>query len=397
MSRQFSIISSGPGQPGLLTGQAREAIVEADEAYACGRVAGALAALRADWRLCPAENLAEIAAESKKDNIAIAVGGDTGFFSGLPQMMDRLKPLGTVQVYPGMSSVQYLCAQAGESYDDGVWMEDGKCDLTAAVSYRRKIFLLMDGGRGPGALCTELCTAGLGELRVVVGTRLATGREHVVAGTAQSLRGKVFAAPALVMLINEKAGDPLRPVFDADLTAGAGVPMVRQEVRWNAANLLAVQPEEIVYDLGAGNGAMAMELARKANAGQVYAVDEHANAVDLILRNRDALGCRNVRIVRGETMKATRTLPAPDAAFIGSGAGSLREILGMLKEKNPKVRVVVAADSLERVSEAQMALSTLRYKHVEVSQLLLSRARQLGKYNLMMAGETMFLLSAGKA
>ena len=92
-----------------------------------------------------------------------------------------------------------------------------------------------------------------------------------------------------------------------------------------------------------------------------------------------------------------RTLPAPDAAFIGSGAGSLREILGMLKEKNPKVRVVVAADSLERVSEAQMALSTLRYKHVEVSQLLLSRARQLGKYNLMMAGEAMFLLSAGKA
>ena len=58
MSRQFSIISAGPGQPGLLTGQAREAIVEADEAYACGRVAGALAALRAvreeTARLAPA-------------------------------------------------------------------------------------------------------------------------------------------------------------------------------------------------------------------------------------------------------------------------------------------------------------------------------------------------------
>lgn len=397
MSRQFSIISAGPGQPGMLTGRAREAILAADEAYACGRVAGVLASLRADWRLCPAENLAEIASESKKEHIVLAVNGDTGFFSGLPQMLDRLRPLGEVQIYPGMSSVQYLCARLGESYDDAVWMEDGKCDLFAAVSYHRKVFLLMEGKRGPGALCTELCTAGLGELHVAVGTRLATGREHVVRGTAQSLRGKVFAAPALVMLVNEKAADPLRPVFDADLTAGDGVPMVRQEVRWNAVNLLAVQPEEIVYDLGAGNGAVAMELARKASAGQVYAVDDHANAVDLMVRNRDTLGCRNVRIVRGETMKATKSLPAPDAAFIGTGAGSLREILGMLKEKNPKVRVVIAADSLERVSEAQMALSTLRYKHVEVSQLLLSRARQLGKYNLMMAGETMFLLSAGKA
>ena len=99
----------------------------------------------------------------------------------------------------------------------------------------------------------------------------------------------------------------------------------------------------------------------------------------------------------GETMKAVKPLPAPDAVFVGTGAGSLREILGMLKEKNEHVRVVIAADSLERLSEAQMALSTHRYKHVEVSQLLLSRARQLGKYNLMMAGETMFLLSAGRA
>lgn len=397
MSRQFSIISAGPGQPGMLTERARDAVVQAEEAYACGRVAGALALLRADWKLCPAEELAELAIESDKEKIVIVVNGDAGFFGGLTQMAETLQPHGTVQVYPGMSSVQYLCARLGESYDDGVWLKDGACDLLAAVSYHRKLFFLMEGGRGPGALCTELCAAGLGELEIAVGTRLATGREHVVRGTAQSLRGKVFAAPALVMILNDKATDPMRPIFDSDLTAGEGIPMIRQEVRWNAVNLLGVRPEETVYDLGAGNGAVAMELARKANRGQVYAVDEHADAVDLIQRNRDTLGCRNVRIVRGETMKAVKPLPAPDAVFVGTGAGSLREILGMLKEKNEHVRVVIAADSLERLSEAQMALSTHRYKHVEVSQLLLSRARQLGKYNLMMAGETMFLLSAGRA
>ena len=30
----------------------------------------------------------------------------------------------------------------------------------------------------------------------------------------------------------------MRPIFDSDLTAGEGIPMIRQEVRWNAVNLL---------------------------------------------------------------------------------------------------------------------------------------------------------------
>lgn len=393
---KFSIISAGPGQPGLLTGRAREAIIGADEVYACGRVAGSLAALRKDWKLCPAEALAELASEFKAGQVAIAVNGEAGFFGGMQQMIERLRPFGEVTVFPGMSSVQYLCAKIGESYDDAVWLEDGTCDLLAAVSYHRKVFLLMDGGRGPGAVCTELCTGGLGNLRVVVGTRLATGREHIVDATASQLRAKVFAAPCVMMILHEKAADPLRPVFDADLTTGEGAAMIRQEVRWNAVNLLAVQPDSTVYDLGAGAGAVSMELARKAYRGRVYAVDGHANAVDLIARNREALGSWNVRIARGESTEAIKPLPAPDAVFVGTGAGSLREILSMLKEKNEHVRVVIAADSLERLSEAQMALSTLRFKNVEVSQLLLSRARTLGSYNLMMAGETMFLLSAGK-
>ena len=69
MSRQFSIISAGPGQPGMLTERARDAVVQAEEAYACGRVAGALALLRADWKLCPAENL---------PNLRLAIQSDKG-------------------------------------------------------------------------------------------------------------------------------------------------------------------------------------------------------------------------------------------------------------------------------------------------------------------------------
>lgn len=394
MSRHFSIISAGPGHSGLLTEDARKAILSAEEVYACGRVAGALAALRADWRLCPAETLAEIASESQKEQVALVISGDACFSVRLSDMVNRLSPLGEVQVYPGVHSMQYLCAKLGERYDDGVWLRDEDSDLLAAVSYHRKLFLTIDSRRGLGALCTELCRNGLGHLHMTVGARLATGRETIAAGTAQTLRGKTFDAPALVLLINEHAADPLRPVFDSDLTAGEGIPMMRQEIRWSAAGLLAVRPDDVVYDLGAGSGAMSMELARQARCGCVYAVDDSVSAIDLITRNRETTGCWNVRVVRGPSITAMKPLPAPDAAFIGRNAGSLREILSALKEKNAQVRVVIAADSLERLSEAQLALSTLRYKNVEVSQLLLSRTRPHGDGSLT-AGETMFLLRAG--
>ncbi len=393
---KISIVSAGPGQPGLLTERARKEIIKADEAFACGRVAGGLATLRKDWKLCPVEALAMCAAESKAKHIAVVMNGEAGFFSGMQQLADSLRSFGEVSVYPGISSVQYLCAQIGESYDDAVWREDGKCDLLAEVSYHHKVFLLLDSKRGVGAVCTELCTSGLGSLRVVAGSRLATGKEQIVDTAAQNLRGKAFPMPAVMLLVNAQATDPLRPVFDEDLLIDETMPTLPQEVRWHAVNLLSVRPNHVVYDLGAGNGAVSMELAHKVYGGRVYAVENHAAAVDLIARNRQALGCWNVRIARGEGKAAMEPLPAPDAVFISASAGSLRENLHILKEKNPHVRVVAAADSLERLSEAQMAFSTLRFKNVEVSQLLISRARTLGKYNLMMAGSTMFLISAGE-
>ena len=391
---QFSIISAGPGHPGLLTEQARQAIIEADEVYTCGRVAGGLAALRADWKLCPAADAAELAADSTASRIAIAVSGDAGFFEDVGVLVRQLGARGSVTVYPGISSIQYLCAKMGESYDDVHWLAQD--DLLAAVSFRTKVCVITDAVRTVGTVCDALHEAGLGHLRVITGARLGTGREQILDSTAAALRGMDFDAPVILLLLHPAATDPLRPVFDADLTTGEDAKM-RQEVRWNAVHLLRIRPRDTVYDLGAGDGTRTVELARKAREGRVFAVDEQVPSLRLIARNREALGCYHVRIVQGQGAAAIAALPVPDAAFIGTGAGNLHDILAALKEKNERVRVVIAADTMERLCEAQAALSALRFKHVQVSELLLSRMRTLGSYHMMLASEPFFLLSAGKS
>lgn len=394
MSRKFSIISAGPGHPGLLTGRARQAIVQAGEVYAAGRTAGALASLRPDWKLCPPEETARLAAESPCEEVAVLAAGDAGFFGQVETMRRILEPHGQVTVYPGISSMQYLCGKLGESYEDMYWLPDTAGDLLAAVAYHGKVCVLADETRTPAQLCSQLWAAGLGRLRVVVGTRLGTGREHIVDQTAQLLRNKKFASPALMLLFQPSPADASRPVFDSDLAGMDG--MLRQEVRWNAVNLLHVQPDETVCELAAGNGAVALELARRANRGAVFALEENSDRMALLARNREALGGWNVRPVPGKTADALAALPPCDAAFLGPRTAGLRDALAVLRDKNRKVRVVVAADSLEGLAETQQALGALRYKNIAVSQLLLSRSRTLGSHTMMLAGETVFLISAGK-
>ena len=393
MSRIFSVVGAGPGQPGLLSARARDAICQAQEAYATGQIAGALAALRKDWQLCPHGQTAARAAESACHKVAVLVPGDPGFFEEIEHVRAILQPHGQVQVYPGVSSLQYLCARLGESYDDLFWMQAGDGpDLLAAVSYHSKVGVLTDDAHPPEKVCAVLHAAGLGRMRVAVGSRLGTGYEQIADHNAQSLKNKKFAGPSVVLLFQDHPADPLRPVFDEDLAGTDG--MARQELRWNAASLLDVRPAETVYVLGAGNGASAVELARRAHEGRVYALEESTDKLEVLARNRELLGSWNILPVPGRLHEAMQPLSAPDAVLFGLRAHSYHGLLDRLKYKNPRVRVVIAAGSLDKLAEAQDALQALRYHKVAVSQLLLSRSRTMGGHTLMLGGETVFLLYA---
>ena len=173
------------------------------------------------------------------------------------------------------------------------------------------------------------------------------------------------------------------------------VPMTKQEARWTAVNLLDLRATDVVYDVGAGTGSVSMEMARRVRRGVVYAIERGAEGIALIDRNRKALGCWNVVPVEGEAPAAMDGLPTPDAAFVGGSGGALFETLSILKERNPKIRVVVTAVSLETLSDAQIALSTLGFEHVAISQISAVRGRKADGSTPLTANNPIFLLSGG--
>ncbi len=394
MSRKFYIIGAGMGAPDSLTGEAAHALAASDAVFATQR----LTAVCDRAAVCPFDRLATEAIASDAPTVSVLVSGDVGFFSAAGRLRGQLAPHGDVRLVCGLSSMQYFCAKLGISYDDAcVRSLHGRVgSILGAVSYHKKTFVLTGGENTAPKVCKTLADAGLGGLTVHLGENLGAADERIQTGTAETLANQPCGNLAVLLIEHPDAVNACEPVRD-DMLTRAKVPMTKEEVRWVSVSRLAVQPRDTVWDVGAGTGAVTLELARKASDGLVYAVERKPEAVALLHENRAKLGGYNVKIVEGAAPDALEALPAPDCVFVGGSGGAMRRILEIAKQKNHAVRVVVNAIALETLHETQAALSALGYADVEVTQLSAARGKLVGPYTMMTANNPVFILSGGGA
>ena len=394
MSRKFYIIGAGMGAPDSLTGEAVRALAASDAVFATRR----LTAVCDRAVVCPFDRLAAEAIASDAPTVSVLVSGDVGFFSAAGRLRGQLAPYGDVRLVCGLSSMQYFCAKLGVSYDDAcVRSLHGRAgSILGAVSYHKKTFVLTGGENTAPKVCKTLADAGLGGLTVHLGENLGAADERIQTGTAETLAAEACGNLAVLLIEHPNAVNAYEPVRD-DMLTRAKVPMTKEEVRWVSVSRLAVQPRDTVWDVGAGTGAVTLELARKASDGLVYAVERKPEAVALLHENREKLGGYNVHIVGGAAPDALEALPAPDCVFVGGSGGAMQRILEIAKQKNPAVRVVVNAIALETLHETQAALSVLGFADIEVTQLSAARGKAVGPYTMMTANNPVFILSGGGA
>lgn len=394
MSRTFYIIGAGMGAPDSLTGEAAHALAASDAVFATRR----LTAVCDRAAVCPFDQLAAQAVASDAPTVSVLVSGDVGFFSAAGRLRGQLAPHGAVRLVCGLSSMQYFCAKLGVPYDDAcVRSLHGRVgSILGAVSYHKKTFVLTGGENTAPKVCRMLADAGLGGLTVHLGENLGAENERIQTGTAETLANQTCGNLAVLLVEHPDAANAYEPVRD-DMLTRAKVPMTKEEVRWVSVSRLAVQPRDTVWDVGAGTGAVTLELARKASDGVVYAVERKPEAVALLHENRAKLGGYNVQIVEGAAPDALEALPAPDCVFVGGSGGAMRRILEIAKHKNPAVRVVVNAIALETLHETQAALAALGFADIEVAQLSAARGKAVGPYTMMTANNPVFILSGGGA
>ena len=392
-----TLIGMGSGQPENLTLQGLAALRQADLILGARRLLAVLPAGCTENRAAAyrPDEVAELLQTSGAENAVLVYSGDTGFYSGASSMMEKLEALGVrARVLPGLSSIQLLAAALGRPWQGWnlVSAHGRTCDPVAECMQGRPTFFLTGGSEDPATLCAQLAAEGFGDVQGVVGQCLGTPEEKLFRGSVKELAAGRFNSLSVLLVEAAEVLSRRAPGLPDEAFERGDVPMTKQEVRAAVLAKLAVRPEDILWDVGAGTGSVSVELALAAPRGRVYAVECRPEGCALIKANREKFRTRNLVLVEGLAPAALSDLPAPDAVFIGGSKGSLAAIVDAALDKNPDARICVSAIALETLSAAVAAL-TAKGRTVQVSQIAVSRAKAVGGLHLMMAQNPIYLIT----
>jgi precorrin-6Y C5,15-methyltransferase (decarboxylating) len=287
----------------------------------------------------------------------VLASGDPGFF-GIVATLRRagLNPA----VVPAPSSVAHAFARLGLPWDDALVVSAHGRDPRRAVNAclaHRKVAVLTAPGAGPRELAKALNGA---RRRIVVASRLGTPEERITGPDGD------WADPNVVLVLGDSTEPSPRWVAGAQPgPAGWALPeaafahrdsmITKAEVRALVLARLGPRLGDLVWDVGAGSGSVAVECARLGAA--VIAVERDAEGCDRVRRNAVAFDV-DVTVVNGSAPAALADLPEPDAVFVGGGGAA---VLAACLERRP-VRVVAAYAAVERVGPALGVLKIAGYR-----------------------------------
>ena len=394
---KVTIVGIGPGNREAMTLEVRRSLEEADCLIGAKRMLEA--AVRPGQAVYDAVAPGKIAEYIQNhpefSRFTVAMSGDVGFFSGTKKLMPLLENC-EVNVLPGLSSMVYLCARLGTSYEDvrPVSLHGRDHDIVPDIRKNRRVFTLVGGENGMGLLCEKLTEAGLGGVKVSAGENLSYPQEKITVGTAAELAGMAFESLS-VALIENPAADPVvtHGLPDEAFRRTESVPMTKSEVRSVCLSKLALTERAVCWDVGAGSGSVAIEMALKATGGAVYAIERKDTAVDLLRENTRRFGLENLTIVPGLAPEACCDLPAPTHVFIGGSAGNMRQILNCILGKNPTARIVATAVTLESIGELTQCVKDIPFASTEVVSMSVARDRKAGPYHLMMGQNPIYIFT----
>lgn len=398
---KVSVLGIGPGSRDAMTAQVRRAIEEADCLIGAKRMLEAVSGPGQTTvdAIAPGAIAGYILEHREHLRFAVVMSGDVGFFSGTKKLLPLLEGC-EVEVLPGLSSLVYLCARLNTSYEDVVPVSVHGRDhnIVPDVRANGRVFALVGGENGMRDLCRRLADGGLGHVKLSIGQRLSYPDEKIVVGTAAELAEGSYDALSVALIENDRSNMVVtHGLSDDAFQRGGGesgvVPMTKSEVRSVCLSKLRLTDRAVCWDVGAGTGSVAIEMALQAKKGQVYAIERKESAASLLCQNKARFFAENLTVVSGRAPEACCGLPAPTHAFIGGSSGNMREILRLLLEKNPNVRIVATAISLESVAELTACMAEFPFTETEVVSMSVARDRKAGAYHLMTGQNPIYIFT----
>ena len=312
--------------------------------------------------------------------VVVLASGDPGFFGIVRALAERL-PDADLKVLPAVPSVAVAFARIGVPWEDAAVVSAHGRDLRRAVNTclaHPKVAVLTAPGSGPRELAAALRGSGRD---LVVLERLGEADEAVSRVTAAEAAAREWSPLSVVLVLDRQhlvgpprtvAGPPRPPeqwALPEAAFAHRDSMISKSEVRALALARLGPALGDLVWDVGAGSGSVAVECARFGAA--VIAVERDPAACATVSRNAVAHDVR-VQVVEGSAPGALDDLPLPDAVFVGGGGP---DVVGACARRQPR-RIVAALSAVDRVPAVLRVLGEAGFS-AEGVQLQASRLAPL--------------------
>ncbi|MBD2549528.1 precorrin-6Y C5,15-methyltransferase subunit CbiT [Microcystis elabens FACHB-917] len=158
---------------------------------------------------------------------------------------------------------------------------------------------------------------------------------------------------------------------------------------------LRPRADSLVWDVGGGTGALALEIARLMPGGAVHTLERDPEAIELLERNRQRFDIHNLHIHAGEAPDGLALLPPhPDRVLLEVGR-PLEDVLRAVWEAlQPAGRLVISTVNLEGLVKATDTLAQLGAHDVQVVQATVHRMQRRGSQAKLAAAEPLFVIAA---
>lgn len=393
---QITLLGIGMGSRDTLTIEGEKALEKAELLIGARRIADSVKMPHHTvvYEYDSEKILKCIEENSQYEHIVIALSGDVGFYSGAKKLLHNLGE--DTRVICGISSVVYFMAKAGLSWDDAkiVSAHGRNCNLVSLICHSKKVFSILGTKDGISSLAGRLVSYGMGDVLLYVGENLSYENEKIFVKPAKELVSYEGDTLCVVCAYNENASELMSThgIKDECFIRGKA-PMTKEEVRTVSLMKLGLSEDSVCYDVGAGTGSVAVEMALRAHQGKVYAIEKKEDALALILENKKKFAADNLEIVGGCAPEAMEELPVPTHAFIGGSSGNLKDIIRLLLNKNPEVKIVINCITLETVGEAMEVIREFDFQERDIVQMSVSRSKEVGRYHMMMGENPIYIFT----
>jgi precorrin-6Y C5,15-methyltransferase (decarboxylating) len=323
----------------------------------------------ATWTLGanPRATLEEVKKKAGGKKVVILASGDPLFFGIGKRALEVFGPE-KVTFLPNLTALQKTFARLKLPWNQtrALSVHGRKAtEFFAELGHPGTIAIYTDPENSPDRLAKLLREYGMNNRKVAVVEEIGSDGERCVETDLAEAEEMQFAPVNVMVLYPEEEQQPAaRLGLEDELFAKEKSLITKRESRALILAELQIEPQGVMWDVGAGSGSVGIEAVRLAPGLRVYAVEKDAARVEMIKKNVSRLGGFGVKAVLAEAPEALKDLPDPDRVFVGGSGGNLDDILEIVgKRLRPGGRAVVSVVTIETLARAKRIADKTKLVH----------------------------------